>query len=466
VAEAKSFFASLRTNLKAWSPSGDTGGLRHSLDTIQADFNAAVAPLDQSLADWVVVSGRGIKLFNAFAQNKSNATTVGNIDDTTSLGACTLYKDSAAQVAMTSADVGTAPQSVSCILNKKTVAGSEQTSGTPGYYTRDQITRVITLLPSGSSGFTYSGSTQRETQQYQKNGSGAAINVVKLNSSLVGSTVAGVLTYTMNGNVVSNAMIVGFMPARVDDSGAALTDRENWNIAFSETEGSNGTHWYNFSGSIDAQKNGASLGTVSVNDGSYAHVTISNGKYRMMDGMLSISAAAGSSIIRGALTLNNFTTDRNGNRYLPTYAQFIGKFNNTRGEYYKGTLTLQAQNYSSIDSTAPQSASNYATGSVAFNGELSITGLRPLTVTFAARNTGYKVAEYNGTYSDSSNFISFDGNNSLPLTVNLSSSTGISLKWVDSEKFLDVFQNNSKVALINVSTKVINYVDGSFETLR
>jgi hypothetical protein len=466
VADAKAFFASLRTNIKSWTASSQNGDLRNSLDTMRSDFDTAVAPLDQSLADWVVVSGRGIKLYNAFVQNRATDIAVGDINDPSSLGACTLFKDTSATLAMTAADIGSVtPKSVACTMTKKVLASSERPAASIARYDRDQISRIITLVPAGSANFSYTSSTQREVMEYQKDANGAPYNATSLGSSQIGGSATGTVLYTMSGNSVTSAAINGYMPARVDDAGAALTDFEAWNIDFGTTPEADGIVKYTLSGKIDARKNGASLGAVSLGNTSFVRATTANGKYRVTEGLLSISVTAGTSTANGTLYLNKFAVDRNGNRYLPTNIEFTGNFSNTRSESFKGTLKVQATNYKEVDSVAPQSPTNFVTGSVSFSGELKITGLHPLAVTFAARATGYKTDEYNATYSDGANFISFDGNNSLPHAIIIASSTGIRMKWVDGAAFLDVFKNNSKVALLNVGTKVINYVDGSFETL-
>jgi hypothetical protein len=451
VADAKAFFGSLRTNLQAWSTSSESGRLRNTLDTMQADFDAAVAPLDQSLADWVVVSGNGIELFNNFAQKKTTDTTVGNLNDDSTLGACRLYKDAAATTPMIAADSGKRPGSVACALNRKTVAGSERSTAASGVYNRDQITRVITLVPTGTTSFSYTSRTLRETQSYLKNNKGVGYNFIPLaGSTLIGSAVTGSVSYTLAGTTVTSATINGYMPARVEDNGTALTDREAWSISYAAKAESGGVTKYTFSGKVDAEKNGASVGAVTVNEGTYVRAIVSGGEHRITEGSLSVGVKAGSSSVTGTLAL----------------AKFSGNFTNSKGDSFNGTLSAQATNYNKIDSVAPQSASNYATGSAAFSGKLIVVGLKPLVVTFAARATGYKKSEFNGTYSDSTNQINFSGDNSLPLKVALSSSSGIKLTWVDGESFLPVYKNNTKVGLINVGTSIINYADGSFETLK
>jgi len=467
VADAKAFFSSLRTNLQAWATSSESGGLRNTLDTMQSDFDAAVAPLDQSLADWVVVSGDGIALFNNFAQKKTSDTTVGKLNDDSALGACRLFKDAAATVPATAADSGKRPGSVACILNKKTIAGSERSTAASGVYNRDQITRTITLVPGDISNFNYTSRTLRETQSYQKDSHGVGYNFVTLaGSTVIGSTATGSVSYVLAGTSVISASINGYMPARVGEDGTALTDREAWNISYTAGLESAGTTKYSFSGKVDAQKSGASLGAVMVNDGSYVRATSIGGDRRIIEGSLSIGVKAGSSSVTGTLALSKFSTDRHGNRYLPTLAKFTGNFTSTKGDSFDGAISAELTNYKKVDSVAPQSASNYATGSASFSGKLKVAGLKPLAVTFAARATGYKKSEFNGTYSDSTNQINFSGDNRLPLKVALSSSSGIKLTWVDGANYLDVFKNNTKVGLINVGTRIINYTDGSFETLK
>lgn len=433
---------------------------------MKSDFNNATAPLDQSLADWVVISGRGIRLFNAFAQRRGTDTSFGDINDASSIGTCTLYKDSNAQIRLTAADAGVTPGSAVCVLNKKTVAGSERASATSGLFDRDQITRAIVLLPTSGTSFSYTAMTLRETQEYGKDASGGATNIVSIGTAQIGSNATGTVSYALSAGEVTAAAINGYMPARVDDDGMALTDYEAWAINYNVTTESGGVNKYAFSGSIDARKNGASLGAVSIDNTSYVRATNNKGKYHVTEGLLSVGVSAGSSTVKGSLSLNSLSTDLKGNHYLPTYVKFSGSFTNQNGASFNGAITMLVLNYKNYDRAAPQSASNYPTGNVSFTGNLKVSGLKPLAVTFAARNTGYQKAEYNGTYSDQDNLISFSGDNSLPRMVNLSASSGISLKWVDGASYLDVFQNNSKVALINVQTKVINYADGSFETFK
>ncbi|RFP12002.1 hypothetical protein D0T23_18750 [Duganella sp. BJB475] len=467
VAATKTLFASLRTNLQAWSDaSKDGGGLSNSLNAMKADFDNAVSPLDQSLADWVVVSGRGIELYNDFIQKRSTAVTVSDGTAASGLASCTLYKDVAATVAMTGKDVSSVtPKSVSCTLNGRIVEGSERNSASSGLYTRAVIGRSITLTPAAGSNFAYTARTLRFAQEYQKDRFGP-YNIRTLSGpTTVGSSASGVIAYTMNGNTVATALIEGTMPARTDAGGMVLTDFETWRIKTSTTAEAGGINNYALSGSIGALKNGATLGTVKIADTSFVRATTTGDTYRVIEARLGIVAATANSTISGSLSLSKFDTDKHGNGDLPNYAQFTGSFTNSRAENFNGVITAEVSNYKNYDSAAPLSATNFLLANASFKGSLKIVSRPALAVTFAARTTGYKTAEYNGTYNDGANVISFDGNNSLPRTIRIASATGVTVTLVDGAKYIDVYNNNSKTALINTSTGMINYVDGSFETL-
>jgi len=269
----------------------------------------------------------------------------------------------------------------------------------------------------------------------------------------------------MNGNTVTSALIEGTMPARTDASGVVLTDYETWRIKTSTTAEAGGINNYAFSGTVSAVKNGTTLGSVKIADTSFFRASNSGGTYRVTEGKLDIEIATASSTVNGTLYLSKFDTDKHGNRYLPNYAQFTGSFTNSRSENFNGVITAEASNYKNYDSAVTLSATNFVLANASFKGSLKIVSRPTLAVTFAARTTGYRINEFNATYNDGTNAISFDGDNSLPRTIHIASATGVTVTLVDGAKYLDVYKNNGKTALINTGTRMINYIDGSFETL-
>jgi hypothetical protein len=469
VESTKATFASLRTNLQAWSDeTKDGSGLRTSLDTMQTEFETAVAPLDQSLADWVVLSGQGIKLFNNFVQKKSSLFKLVEGPDDEAPGICTLYKDNNATVAMTAADVGrVTPQSVSCALTGMTLAASEKPAAQANLFVRDQIVKSIVLTPGGTGNFSYRALTQRVNQQYRKTAQGEAYAVQALApAATIGLAASGNLSYTMQGDDIHTASISGYMPARTDDKGVAITDREAWRLAFTTTRESALVTKYAFNGHIDALRGGASLGAVDLGNESFVRVSTAGGKEQVIEGKLALGATAGRTTVNGTLALSKFSTDKKNARYVPTLAQFTGGFTSTRGESFTGTVTLNLLNYKAYDNALPLSATNFPTSSAAFSGSLKIISRPTLAVTFAARAVGYQRTEFNATYNDGKNFIIFTGDNSLPRAINITSASGVRVKLVDNVKTVDVFKNNNKVAQMNLNNMLITYIDGSFETLK
>lgn len=464
VADTKALFASLRTNLQAWSDAGqDGGGLRNSLNALKTDFDTALSPLDQNLADWIVVSSSGIKLYDDFVQKKSTAVRVKDGQPWAPLGSCTLYKDAAATVAMTSRD--DSPKSVSCTMNDTIVAGSERKSASSGLYTRVVIGRSITLAPAASGSFAYTTQTQRFTQEYRKDQYGLYDFRNLSGQTLIGSAARGTIGYKMNGDLVATVLIDGTLPARTNAVGAVLTDYETWHITAATTVEAGGITSYALSGTVGAFKNGTALGTVKLADTSFVRAAVSGDTFRVVEGKLAIEVATANSTVSGILSLSKFDTDKYGNRYQPNYAQFSGSFTNSRAESFNGVIAAEVSNHKNYDSAAPLSATNFVLANASFKGSLKIVSRPALAVTFAGRTTGYNTAEYNGTYNDGANVISFEGNSNPPGTVRIASATGVTVTLVDGAKYIDVYKNNSKTALINTSTGMINYIDGSFETL-
>lgn len=467
VADTKALFSSLRTNLQAWSASSkDGGGLSNSADAMKADFDSAVSPLDLNLANWISVSLSGIKLYDDFVQKRSTAITVRDTHSGASMGGCTLYKDAAATAAMTSRDVSSVtPQSVSCTMSGAAIKGSERKSASSGLYTRTLISKSITLAPAGSGNFAYTTQTMRFSQEYQLDWYGPSNFRVLNDQTPVGSAARGTIGYRINGDIVAAAQIDGTMPAHTDAAGAVLSDYETWHVKASTTAQAAGINNYALSGSISAVKNGAALGTVKLADTSFIRASVSGNAYQVAEAKLDIEVTTANNTVSGTLSLNKFDTDKYGSHYQPTYTQFSGSFTNSRAENFNGVFTVEVSNYKNYDSWAPQSATNFTPTNTSFKGSLKIVGRPVLTVAFTDRTTGYQTAEYNGTYNDGANVITFDGTTAPPKTTHIASATGVTVTLVDGVKLIDVFKNNSKTAQINTSTKTINYIDGTFETL-
>ncbi|MYM93715.1 hypothetical protein [Duganella vulcania] len=467
VADTKALFGSLRTNLQAWSDANkDGGGLSNSSHAMKADFDIATSPLDQNLANWISVSFSGIKLYDDFIQKRSTAITIKDGESWAPMGACTLYKDMAAIIPMTSNDVSSVtPRSVSCTLNGMAVEGSERKLASSSLYTHTLIGNSITLTPAASGSFAYTTQTMRFSQTYYRDQYGPYGYQPVSGGTLVGNATQGTIGYRINGDILTTLQIDGTMPAHANAAGTLITDYETWHVKASTTAQASGINSYALSGSISAVKNGAALGTVKLADTSFIRASVNGNRYRAVEAKLDIEVATANNSASGTLTLNNFETDKYGSGYQPSYTQFSGNFTNSRAESFKGVITVEVSNYKNYISWEPQSATNFAPTKTSFKGSLKIVGRPVLDIEFANHDTSYNTAQFNGTYNDGANAITFDGNTAPPGTTHIASATGVTVTLVDGVKLIDVYKNNSKTAQINTGTRVINYIDGTFETL-
>ncbi|WP_229213511.1 hypothetical protein [Duganella sp. BJB488] len=466
VADTKALFGSLRTNLQAWSDANkDGGGLSNSTHAMKADFDSATSPLDQNLANWISVSFSGIKLYDDFIQKRSTAITIKDGESWAPMGACTLFKDAAATIAMTSSDVSSVtPKSVSCTLNGMVVEGSERKSASSNLYAHTLIGNNITLTPAASGSFAYTTQTMRFSQTYYRDQYGPYGYQPLINPTPVGSPAQGTVGYRINGDILTTLQLDGTMPAHANAAGTLVTDYETWHVKASTTAQASGINSYAVSGSISSVKDGAALGTVKLADTSFIRASVSGNRYRATEAKLDIEVATANNTASGTLSLK-FETDKYGNYLQPTSTQFSGSFTNRRGENFTGVITIDVSNYKNYNSFAPQSATNFAPTNTSFKGNLKIVGRPVLAVEFAEHDTSYNTAQFNGTYNDGANVITFDGNTAAPGTTHIASATGVTVTLVDGAKLVDVYKNNSKTAQINLSTRVINYIDGTFETL-
>lgn len=453
--------------MQAWTDVEKGGGLSSRSAAFKADFEAAIAPVDQDLADWAVVSAHGVKLFSDFVTGKSTAVSVEHGTNAGDRAACSLFKDVAATALMTPADVHLRPQSIYCFVSKKAIPNTVHATSVANQYTRNQVSKTMLLKPASGTTFDYEARTLIEKQQYSRVGNGREFNSTILAQPLtVGQVATGNITYAMGANIVSSVSINGYMPARVDTSGLPYTDRESWNVRFVTSEANGGVHKYALSGQITALKGGSALGSVSLNDGTYIKLKTNNGKQRITEVKLALTVASPTSKAEGTLSLSHFSADKWDQGYGPNKLQFTGVFTNPSAEYFKGVFAVEIFNYDQYDSNGELTETNFATGSVSFTGTVKISGRPALTLSLAGRETGYKQTEFNGGYDDGSNAVSIAGNNARPAVVDIASATGISIKLQEGNIYADIMKNDDKVGYLNISTGVINYIDGSFESLK
>ncbi|MDO8345055.1 MAG: hypothetical protein Q7T48_17775 [Cellvibrio sp.] len=481
---AKALFASLRTNINAWSAAADNGGaLNLNAQAMKADFETAIAPLDQDLADWVLLSERGVRFYKDYVDaGNSGLSNQAVFRDGNEIGKCFLYADAADT---TEVAIGVAANNVFCRLNKAPVAGTEAslahtTSATPPVttnLTRQQFTKAIQLTPVSSSttSFSYTARARMETAYFNRvNG-----NVINLSiddaKTTIGIAGTGTVAYTKNGNTVTDIAIVGDMPARTNSLGVKKTDKEIWNVSYVRTVETDGvTIKYALSGDIAAYKrNSADVlvksGSIALQAGSFIRAVPVNG-YVVSEGVkevnLAIAVAGVDSKVVGTLSLSNFSLDGSSNNYAPTDLKFIGSFTNASSEFFNGTLAVKVTGYNANNygSSLPDSMGNFVKREVSLAGSFKIPTRPALTLTVNGSNPSYGSESFNGQYDDGTNVVLFSATDKH--AVNISTANGISLTLTEGSTTADVMKDNSKVATLDLSAGMINFADGSFQSLK
>ncbi len=434
-AATKALFASLRTNIQALSDVSAASD--NSVNVLKANFDAAIAPLDQDLADWVLISDSGVTMFNNYASNGNvGASNIRIFNNGNLVGRCFLYSDAASTTEVTgNADAN----NVFCRLAKVRISNSPL----------KEFTKTIKLTPTGATSFSYAARARLET------------NDVPATTGIAG---IGTVSFAKTGSTTTAITIAGDMPARTDNTGVAITDKETWNVNFVRTlEADNVTTNYALAGGITAYKDGAMLSEITLKNGSFIRAL----EQAPQEVQLLLDVTGNGSKVAGTLYLATPTADKLGLNIIPTVARFTGSFSNGGIEFFNGALTATVFNYASYDRNAVNSAANFLNASVAFAGVAKIPGRPDLTLTLSATQPAFGKKAFSGQYSDGSNVILINSTNVTGVRIiDILSSNGVAMQFVDGVNQANVKKNNSIIATFNQSNGIINYVDGSFESLK
>jgi hypothetical protein len=145
--------------------------------------------------------------------------------------------------------------------------------------------------------------------------------------------------------------------------------------------------------------------------------------------------------------------------------KFVGSFSTANAEFVNGTLTVRTLNFADYDHSAADSATNFVKGNVAFVGTFTIPNRHDLQLSLSASNPAFEATVFTGQFDDGTNTIMI-GSDSVSKTVTVSSATGVSMRFSKDLASADVLKNNSKIATINRDNGIINYNDGTFESLK
>ncbi|MET3134246.1 hypothetical protein AAKU55_004541 [Oxalobacteraceae bacterium GrIS 1.11] len=460
---AKKLFASLRTNLTALSNPGNTGALDIRADAMRADFDKAIAPLDPDLLKWVQLTGKGIDYLRDYQAGNTSTAMLQIYLGATKIGGCTIYSDTAGSIPATAP--GNAA-SVGCSVIRKMVPGSF--SGNGLHNTFQQVTAAFTIVPVASSAtsYTYIGRARLET--WVDNVRNEAADVTVGTYGTTPNRASGTIDYVKSGDALSSITVAGTMPARTDDYGVAITDRETWALSATRTAESGNLFKYALSGAITSIKAGLEVGKISINPDSFVRTEEPSTGGNVKEISLSLAAESGGSKVSGSLSMSQAMSDKSGRDYEPTKLSFTGSLSTNSAQFFSGTLTFQQTDFDKFDSSLPNSASNFLKKNASLVGTLSIPDRPPLKLSISAANLGFMQTSLSGQYDDGSNVInvSMSDTGIAPKTTLLSSAEGVSLTLNGTADSVNVLKDNAKVGVLNTKSGRIDYADGSFESLK
>lgn len=468
VAAAKKLFASLRTNVQAWTDASNTGGaLAVQNDAVHADFaKAAAAPVDGDLLTWVQMSSDGLDYLARYKAGSISATSQNYTFTSGARATCGIYSDAAATVKATSAanalSVSCAAQRIGAFIS---LAGAIQNNVALG----SEI--VLTAVNGAPGSFTYAARATRGTVVINRStGMDTYSAKTTVGSYGAGDRATGTLAYSAPANQIASVTITGMMPARMTNDGIALTDYEMWNFNMVRSALVGGVYTYALSGDLASWLGGAAIGKVTMNTGSFARLLEDkNDSTRdfLKEVSLSVVAETGRSKIAGTIHLENYTADKNGRNVTPALTTYAGTVSNNGVQFFSGMLSLELGNYAQFNGDQDVSATNFAKLTSAVAGTFTIASRPPLVLSATSIETSPTAGTETAQYNDGSTVINASRirTSAAVATINLASTDGVTVALTGADT-ADVMKDGAKVAVINIKTNVINYVDGSFESLK
>jgi len=455
-ASAKKLFASLRNSFNVVS--GGSTALEGRTALVITDFKNMTSPLDKDLKNWITVPSFAIDYLARYKAGQSIPATVQLDGD----GQCLVVSDDGFENAATNASNA---KNIFCSVNK-TVSITSTQAGT----TRKVVSQVMGISP-GSTGdaYTYTSHTRLDTFVNNSRTSREVIG----NYGNTANRATGTITYTV-GSSRANFAIKGDLPARTDSNGVKLSDFEVWDLKATVVE-ANAVSTYDLAATMTSILNGAEAGTIIVNPGSRLIVKAVPGVFKpslVQSLNLFITGKSGGSAITGALGLTNWKGDKTSVQHAPAIISFSGSLTEGGLPLFSGELTYANAGFEQFDSVLPLSDTNFLTQTVRLSGELAVPQ-RPALAVFLSATTGKADGgDLVAQYGDGISVINFVGKRASGVldAAAVSSSSGVTLSFtatdVAAKRTVDVRKDSAVVATLNLGTSVINYADGSFESLR
>jgi hypothetical protein len=460
---AKKLFASLRTNANLFSTSAAQSDLEVRGEAMKADFDKAIAPLDQNIIDWLQVSRTGLDHLRSFQAGATYNSAVYMYDHGY-YSSCIVYSSPSETLEARAAEE---VDHISCnriqnITDNWIWNGSD-------YELQIIIERIsITPVPGSSTSYTYRSRASKRTMGYWASETDTESPIGDYGNT--DNIADGTIEYAQSGALVSKLAVSGKLLARYDRSGVAITDHELVNLSATRSAEGGNVYKYALSGELASVKGAVQVGKVSIKPGSFARIKeLAEGKSNhrsIKEVALLISAESGGSKVDGALALSKPMGDKNGRAYKATSLTFSGSLASNKTEFFSGILSYEQTGYDKYDVRRAESASNFTTKNVALSGTLNILNRPQLSLALSTNQTAFQRSSASGQYKDGSATVNVSVSDTSPRVTQIDSTDGVAFKYSAGMATVDVVKDGAKVAVINVNKGVIDYVDGAFESLK
>jgi hypothetical protein len=188
---------------------------------------------------------------------------------------------------------------------------------------------------------------------------------------------------------------------------------------------------------------------------------------------LSVVSAAPNAKFEGSVTAGAASFDKSGTQYRPTAGTFEGKIyeGDGAGGYrllLTGKVSASAVDYQLFNDAAAKSATNFYKTNVAFEGKVMLKDRPDAGLTLNVQNYDFNMTSMSGTFFWSGKSFNISGtkddtNNTGALTFTNSDAVAFTLPRNSRNLPQDITKGGFKVGVINIGTKRIDFIDGSFE---
>jgi hypothetical protein len=282
-------------------------------------------------------------------------------------------------------------------------------------------------------------------------------------------------TQTFSGSVALNKADGTIASTATIGSGSTLT--ETLNVL---TGGSSTAY---LSGSTPCATGYTQIG---VSPNILCSITINNYNQVISAGTLNVAIAAPGIKFEGVMTVADASEDKTGTadtsvikHFRPNTVSLNGKLYDTdsAGAYrlfFNGTVSAKATNWSTFDSTLPESSTNFLLSTIGLDGKIYLVNRPEISAVLNLTKTGYKTGTTSGSFkwSDATGYPAgfamtgaYDdvaGTGSLSFT-----STDVNATFTiprgGRATGQKIYVNGIEQGTITISTKRIDYKDGTFE---